>query len=81
MKDEKKDFWLTVSYKDTLAEFKLDSTIRGIAGRPELGRAWHGNTKLRSMTFVFDGDEKTTAKRALKRLKDQKLKAVLEGVL
>ena len=75
MEAAKKSLMLTVNYKDYDAEFELDSVIRGVVGRPELGRTWQGDTKLRNMTFAFKANEEGAAKKALKRLKDQKLKA------
>ena len=75
MGEAKKTLMLSVNYKDLEATFGFDSVVRGVVGRPEFGRAWHGNTKLRNMTFAFEADEETAAKKALKRLKAQKIKA------
>ena len=79
MKDEKK-FILSAVYKPfTDTDFRYDSVLRGIVGKPEFEKLWHDGTKTRKMSFEFT--DEGAAKKALKRLKDQKLRAVLEGVL
>jgi hypothetical protein len=75
MEVAKKLFKLSVNYKDAEAEFRLDSVVRGVVGRPELGKSWQSATQLRNMTFGFEVCEEGAAKKALKRLKAQKLKA------
>lgn len=55
--------------------FGLDSVIKGIVGRPEIGAGTDLMTMTRDIGFEFK-DEKA-AKRALARLKAKKIKAEL----
>jgi hypothetical protein len=79
MGEAKKTLMLSVDYKDSEATFGFDSVVRGVVGRPEFGRSWQDKTKLRNMMFAFEADEESAAKKALKRLKAQKIKAAIEA--
>lgn len=57
--------------------FGLDSTIKGIVGRPETGAGTDLKAMIRDIVFEFK-DEKA-AKKALTRLKDKKIRAELES--
>jgi hypothetical protein len=67
-------FLLNVSYPaDRHPGFGLDSTIRGIVGRPETGAGTDLKSMTRDMSFEFD--DKGEAKKALSRLKKKKIEA------
>jgi hypothetical protein len=73
----KESYVLTVYYSiDRYPKFDLDSVIKGIVGRPEMGAGVLMETKMRDLLFEFK-DDKKEAKRALARLKAKKIKAQL----
>lgn len=67
-------FLLNVYYPaDRHPGFCLDSTIRGIVGRPETGAGTDLTSMTRDMSFVFKDENE--AKKALSRLKKKKIAA------
>ena len=64
-------FYSMAKYPD----FKLDPTIRGLVGKPEVGAGSNLLTRIRDLGFEF-GDLKL-AKKALARLKKAKVRAEL----
>lgn len=78
VKETKESFLLNVSYSvQRHPGFGLDSTIRGIVGRPESDSGLNLKTHERDLGFEFH--DKKEAKKALTRLKDKKIDAVLEA--
>ena len=70
------EFRLNVYYQaDRHPGFGLDSTIRGIVGRPEDGAGTDLSTMTRDIGFSFK--DEGAAKKALARLKKQKIRAEL----
>jgi parvulin-like peptidyl-prolyl isomerase len=76
MRKQSKSFRLNVYYDiDRYPGFGLDSTIRGIVGRPEEGAGTNLVTRIRDISFLFK--DESSAKKALARLKKKKIEAEL----
>ena len=77
MKKAAEKFVLIAYYDASRHGLEFDSKIRGVVGRPEDGAGTNLQTMERDISFSFS--EESAAKKALSRLKKQKIKAELSA--